>query len=137
VTEVGHQFMGAAQSLGPENAPLPASVLLVEDEVLIRVALADALREAGYVVVETANADEAIHVLRATDGIQLMISDIQMAGSMDGVSLARLIHSNRPAIKIIFISGHMATIDDVKHEGVFRKPFDFSRLIAHIKTIVN
>jgi CheY-like chemotaxis protein len=130
--------MSAANSaILPNDFPVPASILLVEDEVLVRIAIAESLREAGYVVVETANADEAIQAFRATHAITLVISDIQMAGSMDGVSLARLIRSNRPEIKIIFISGHIATIDDVKHDGILRKPFDFSKLIALVKTIVS
>ena len=64
------------------------NILLVEDEGLIREWLSEALEEAGYAVVAVSNADEAIAVLEARNDIYLVLTDIDMPGSMDGLKLA-------------------------------------------------
>ena len=83
------------------------SILVVEDEVLVRMMLADQLREAGYRVVEASDADEALELLQhdALD-VKVVISDVQMPGSMDGIELARVIRSKYPFSKILLVSGH-------------------------------
>jgi PleD family two-component response regulator len=73
----------------PNSEPVPAHVLLVEDEVLIRSVIAETLRDAGLLVIEAANADEAWSYLQTGASVDLVFSDIQMPGSMDGIELAR------------------------------------------------
>jgi CheY-like chemotaxis protein len=63
-------------------------VLIVEDEFLIRMASAEAIRDAGFEVLEAANADEAIGILESRRDIRVVFTDIQMPGSMDGAKLA-------------------------------------------------
>lgn len=84
----------------------PACILLVEDEVLIRAMLAEELRSHDVCVVEAGNADEAWAYLQAGGAADLVFSDIQMPGSMDGVELARRIQVQYPDIKIIITSGN-------------------------------
>ena len=79
-------------------------ILLVEDEILIRLAMADDLRQAGFIVVEASNADEAISVLNSTPDIALVVTDIRMPGRIDGVGLANWVRRHAPHIKIAIAS---------------------------------
>jgi CheY-like chemotaxis protein len=81
-------------------------VLVVEDETLVRMFMADFLDEAGFKVFEAVNADEALTVLQARPDVQVVITDIEMpAGSMNGLKLARTIQERWPGIGIIISSG--------------------------------
>lgn len=81
------------------------TILVVEDEVLIRMAIADELRASGYIVLEASNADEAIEQLDANRDIRLVFTDIDMPGSMDGLRLSRVIRDRWPPVGIIMTSG--------------------------------
>jgi two-component system, response regulator PdtaR len=113
-----------------------SAILVVEDEVLVRMAVAECLRQAGYSVAEAANAHEAVEILRHSRDVKLIVSDVRMPGSMDGVELARLARSEYPDTKVVLVSGHLPAIDWVAHDGYFRKPYDFTRLIEHIRTLI-
>ena len=64
------------------------TVLVVEDEVLIRLYLSEEIRAAGFTVIEAASADEAFEVLKSRNDIDLVLTDIRMPGTMDGRQLA-------------------------------------------------
>jgi CheY-like chemotaxis protein len=86
----------------PESSPSPATVLVVEDEVLLRLIISEYLRDCGYRVVEAANADEAVLVLGHQHlAVDILFSDIDMPGSMDGFGLAQWTRSNRPGLEVI------------------------------------
>jgi CheY-like chemotaxis protein len=91
--------------VGPEAVRLP-HVLLVEDDVMIRAMLGEELRQNGVRVVEAGNADEAWNYLQAGGAADLVFSDIQMPGSMDGFELADRIRTQFPSLKIILTSGN-------------------------------
>jgi CheY-like chemotaxis protein len=114
-----------------------SAVLIVEDEVLVRMLLAEQLRQAGYPVIEAANAHEAVEVLRHSSDVKLVVSDIRMPGSMDGVELARLVKSEYPNVKVMLASGHLSAIDWVTHDGYFRKPYEFRKIIEHIRMLMD
>jgi DNA-binding NtrC family response regulator len=80
-------------------------LLVVEDDGLIRLDLVDMLVDAGFDVVEAANADEALSVLHNTDGIAALLTDIDMPGSMNGLALAKHVHGQWPGCRIVVISG--------------------------------
>lgn len=80
-------------------------LLVVEDEALIRLGLASDLEDAGYEVLEAANATEAIAVLEADNSIRLVVTDVDMPGGMDGVRLAQYVRHRWPAIQLIVVSG--------------------------------
>src|ERR1700710_1599105 len=82
-------------------------VLIVEDEVLIRLAVADHLRDSGYQVVEASNADEALEYLQGPNNVSLVFSDVRMPGTMDGLKLAQRIRESYPALSVILASGHL------------------------------
>ena len=80
-------------------------VLVVEDEVLIRLHAAQIIAEAEFDVIEASSADEAIAILEARSDITVLFTDIQMPGSMDGLKLAAAVKGRWPPIKIVATSG--------------------------------
>src|ERR1043166_7949738 len=86
----------------------PATVLVVEDEVLIRLMIAEYLREFGYRVLEARNGEEAKNILGNEDEVGVVFSDVRMPGSIDGLALARWISRNKPEIGILLTSAYVA-----------------------------
>lgn len=82
-----------------------AVVLVVEDDLFIRLAAAAMVADAGFDVVEAGNADEAIAILEMRSDIHVVFTDIQMPGTMDGLKLARFVRTRWPPIHIIATSG--------------------------------
>jgi CheY-like chemotaxis protein len=80
-------------------------ILIVEDELPLGMDSAEVIENAGFEVIQTANADEAIAVLTARPNIHVVFTDIQMPGSMDGLKLARFVRHHWPPIKIVATSG--------------------------------
>lgn len=114
-----------------------ATVLVVEDEVLVRIMVAEELRNCGYVVIEAANADEALAVLHSKVPIGLLLTDVRMPGAIDGLELARRVRSERPEMKVVIASGQMPDVaSSVPVDGFFNKPYDFKGLIAHIEALI-
>jgi DNA-binding NtrC family response regulator len=88
-----------------EKATRRPIVLVVEDEILIRSPVAEFLRAAGYKIVEAANAAEAVAVFVTGTVIDLVFSDLDMPGPMDGVGLALWISHHHPGVHVILTSG--------------------------------
>jgi len=88
-----------------EGNPRRAVVLLVEDEILVRAAVAEYLRRSGYVAVEAADAAEAIAVFSSGEPIDVVLCDVDLPGTMDGLSLARWIDRRRSAPPVLLTSG--------------------------------
>lgn len=89
----------------PQPQPSVAHVLVAEDDVLVRVALAEGLRAVGFAVIEASCADDALAYIRAGGKVDLVFSDIQMPGMLDGRQLAELIARDHPGIPVILTSG--------------------------------
>lgn len=81
-------------------------VLVVDDELIVRLSIAAELEDEGFVVFEAGTADEAIATLERHPEIQLVFTDVDMPGSMDGLKLAAFVRDRWPPIKIIVTSGH-------------------------------
>jgi CheY-like chemotaxis protein len=92
-------------------------VLIVEDELLLRMDAIDMIEAAGFEVVEAGHADEAIEVLESRRDITVVFTDIQMPGSMDGLKLARAVRGRWPPIKIVATSGHVEVSETDLPEG--------------------
>jgi CheY-like chemotaxis protein len=126
--------VNAALNLTPENQQSP-TVLFVEDEVLLRMMFADQMREEGCTVVEASNADEALLLLRQNlIRLDVVVSDISMPGSMDGLGLARMIRSERPDLKIILVSARHTLLEGSDYDAFFPKPSDAPAIIHKIKS---
>jgi DNA-binding NtrC family response regulator len=92
--------------------PVLETVLLVDDEVLIRMVISAYLRDCGYKVIEAANADEAILVLQQNDlTIDVVLSDLEMPGAMDGFGLSQWVRKHRQGLDVI-LAGNPARAAD-------------------------
>jgi CheY-like chemotaxis protein len=105
-----------------QRAPISKrpEVLLVEDEPLVRTVQVDILREAELWVVEAQDADEAFDLLRTRPDISVVITDVDMPGSLDGFEFARLVSQGWPSVGILVISGKTAPLPgDMPPRAVF------------------
>jgi len=117
--------------------PKTPIVLVVEDEVLTRLTIANELRSSGLSVVEAANADEALTVLRSSARVDLLFTDIQMPGSIDGLALAELVRKTHPALKIVIASSFspVGPARDIP-DAFFGKPYDTVKVVSKIKELL-
>lgn len=114
------------------------TVLVVEDDVLVRMDIVQSLEDDGFDVLEASNADEAIVLLTAHPEVRLMFTDIDMPGSMDGLKLATAVRDRWPPVNIIVTSGHRAmSTDTLPVVGrFFNKPYDPSKIIQAIREMI-
>jgi DNA-binding response OmpR family regulator len=114
--------------------------MVVEDEVLVRMALADYLRDCGYRVIEAGNADDAIKVLTAGERVEAVCTDVQMPGQLDGFDLAQWIRRERPGVKVILVSGirRAAEIAQGLCDGgpLMMKPYSHEELERRIRRLL-
>ncbi len=103
-----------------------AVVLVVEDDALIRMGAVDLVQSAGYEALEATDADEAIRLLESRDDIDLVFTDVQMPGTMDGIKLSHYIRDRWPPVKIIVASGKAILEESSLPEGswFFSKPYN-------------
>jgi CheY-like chemotaxis protein len=109
---------------------------VVEDEVLIRLHVAEELRELGYAVIEAASGDEAITVLSSVNDIGLVLTDIRMPGDVDGLALANWIRSEFPSLKIILISTEVHAGSRQEFDASFTKPVRFDDLLVCVQKLL-
>ncbi|MGH7094394.1 MAG: response regulator [Stellaceae bacterium] len=115
------------------------TILVAEDEVLVRSSVAEYLRATGHRVIEAANAAEALTVLGAGLEVDLVFSDIVMPGDIDGIGLARLMRRRFPDIPVVLTSGDQSRATEANiADGFIRKPYRasalarrFARLLEH------
>ncbi|MCJ2124590.1 response regulator [Methylobacterium sp. J-077] len=118
-----------------QQRPLPDSVvLLVEDDGFVRMCAAEMLVDAGFSVVEAKDADAAWAILLDRSDVGVLFTDIDMPGSMDGVTLAERVHAAWPGIRLILTSGRQRLADrEVPDHGLFvPKPYSLSQVLGAI-----
>lgn len=117
---------------------IPAVVLIVEDEMMLRMRAVDMVEEAGYTPIEASDAAEAVAILESRSDIALMCTDIQMPGRMDGVGLAQAVHVRWPSIKIIVVSGQLKppSSDLPPRSRFFGKPLEAGQMIAQMRNMI-
>jgi CheY-like chemotaxis protein len=116
------------------------TVLVVEDEVLIRLVIADYLRECGYRVHEAVSAEEAVVILQSPEvSVDVVFSDVEMSGSMDGFGLARWIRANKPGTQVILTSGAERSADIAatlcEAGPLLKKPYPSQDVIDRIRQL--
>ena len=124
--ERGDSMLASQAGLKPEKP----TVLVVEDEVLLRLMIAEELRNQGIHVLEASNADEALTILGSSLPVHLLFTDIRMPGRLDGAALARLARAHYPQLKLIMTSSNQP-------EGFVRetadafiaKPYDLQAVV--------
>ena len=112
--------------MSDKNIARTPAVLIVEDEPMVRLCAVETIEEAGFEVIEAANADEAIRILESRRDIRVVFTDVHMPGSMDGLKLAHAVRDRWPPIKIIVTSGReRVAVQDLPAGGrFFAKPYD-------------
>ncbi|MDH7791618.1 response regulator [Ochrobactrum sp. AN78] len=113
-------------------------ILVVEDEAIIRIEIIDELEFAGFAVVGTASADEAISILETQPEIQLVFTDIDMPGTMNGLILAAHVHRQWSSTKIIVTSGRDLVEPDCLPPGAqfLPKPYNVNYAIKQIQSLL-
>jgi len=121
-----------------DHSVVPAVILVVEDEMLLQMRAVDMVEDAGYTSVEAVDADEAVAILESRSDIALLLTDIQMPGSMDGLKLAHTVHERWPPIRIILVSGQLklANVDIPADSRFFGKPIEAGEMIAQMQKMI-
>jgi CheY-like chemotaxis protein len=118
---------------------LQCTVLVVEDDEVLRMCAAEVVADAGFSPVEAANADEAFAILENRSDIALLFTDIRMPGSMDGLNLARTVHGRWPAIKIILVSRRVELSERERpvNSRYFQKQFAMKQMIEGLQEMIS
>jgi two-component system, response regulator PdtaR len=117
----------------------PVGVLVVEDELLIRLVALETITAAGFKAYEAANADEAIHILEQQGDIRVVFTDINMPGSMDGIRLTYCVRDRWPPVQFIVTSALAKFRDaELPHGSVFvSKPYSFEQIVRNIEKLAD
>jgi CheY-like chemotaxis protein len=116
----------------------PATIFVVEPDILVRMVIANYLRECGYKVVEGVGADEVLTVFQAGTTIDVILAEVRLAGSLDGFGLARLIRQDYPEIDVILTSGVARAADkagDLCDDGPLEKPYHPQEVVQRINLL--
>lgn len=118
----------------------PPTLLLVEDEPLIRTALADALVEGGYLLIESENAADAIEKIDNHPDLAGMITDIRLGAGASGWEVARHARSKNPHLAVVYMSGDSGVdwaAEGVPNSVMVQKPFAFAQVLIAVSTLLN
>lgn len=101
------------------------TVLVVEDEPLVRINIVSTLEDEGFLVMDAGNAQEAMGILADSPVVNVLFTDVDMPGAVDGLELARMVKERHPPIQVIVTSGHRNVVDsDLPADGQFMpKPY--------------
>lgn len=119
-----------------DPAKSATTILVVEDDVLVRLVVCDALRDAGLQVVEVESADEALLYLKTDSSVELVFSDVRLPGSLDGIELAKRLKLDFPHLKVVLTSGHLLPSEVGMDLVLLRKPYPLAQLAARIVEIL-
>jgi CheY-like chemotaxis protein len=113
------------------------TILIVEDETLTRLMLIGELETRGHTVVEAADADEALLVLRTDQSIRLLFTDMKMPGTISGLELVRIARAEYPAVKVVIGSAHVGLSDWASEaDAAFEKPYELKQVVAKIVELI-
>jgi len=123
------------------STTIAETVLVVEDDILIRLVIAQYLRECGYKVIEAANGEEAVIVLKQAElKIDVVFSTVQMPGAMDGFALARWTRQNRKGVDVILAGSPSRAAEaagDLCESGpLLSKPYEPQQVVDRIRRLM-
>jgi CheY-like chemotaxis protein len=132
----------SSEHLSPRERELarPVAVLVVEDDILVRLTAADYLRDAGYSVIEAANGAEALDVFASGEPVDVVFTDVQMPGAMDGLMLARWVRDHRPETEVLVTSGKSGdgvSSGLIAGDAFFPKPYRLDAVSARIGALAS
>jgi two-component system, response regulator PdtaR len=118
--------------------PSQLVILVVEDEPLLRLLAAELLGDAGFEVLEAGSSEEALRILDSRLDVNVVFTDVEMPGALDGLALARRIRELHPQIGLLVTSGRgLRPADALPDQGSFlAKPYTAGRLLGHIEAVV-
>ena len=127
-----------------ESAPCskgPMCVLVVEDEPLIRLIVAEELADAGLAVCEAEDGTRAVAFIRDPPAaLSLLITDVHLAGALNGIEVARLMRARHPSVPIIYITGRPDALSALgrlgEREALVPKPFSLAELLRVAKRLI-
>ncbi len=111
-------------------------ILVVEDEVMIRMLIADVLREEGYGVIEAACGDEGMEILASGQDVDLVITDVRMPGVIDGIELAAHAKQLSPERPVVMVSAHLPYMQATDANIFIAKPFVPSMLLKSVYKLI-
>jgi CheY-like chemotaxis protein len=116
--------------------PDPIVIIVTEDESALRMLATEVLAEAGYTVVEAARADDALAIIKSRL-VDLLFTDVQMPGSMDGLELARYVRRHWPRVVVLIASGNSKPASTELPDGsrFLRKPYSTNQLLADVREL--
>ncbi|HEY2445157.1 MAG TPA: response regulator [Rhizomicrobium sp.] len=122
---------------GHQQAP---TILVVEDEVLVRLTLADYLQDNGFKVLEAGSAEDAVDIIEKGDAeVDLVFSDIMMPGKLNGFGLASWVHTHHPDLPVLLTSGHSKSVaESMARCGTVAmpKPYNLGEVMKKIRRLV-
>ncbi len=121
--------------MGQRNAYARQVVLVVEDDPLLRMMAVDLVEDAGFDAVEACGADEAMEILDSRHDIDVLFTDVDMPGSMNGVGLANWARRTNTPLGIVVTSGHHnpAEVSLPERSVFFPKPYDFTKVVDTLR----
>ena len=125
----------------PVSSEQRQTILVVDDEVIIRTAISEYLRDCGYKVIEAASVDEAVLVLQQAEiTVHIVLSDVEMPGARDGFVLAQWVREHRPTLQVI-LAGSAARATKAAGElcnsgPMLAKPYDPQIVLEQIKRLL-
>lgn len=131
--------MGGEPDGQPAQSPSRSTILVVEDDVLIRFMIADDLLAGGFEVIQAASADEALKVLCSSVAVDLLLTDIRMPGSLDGLELAARARVEWPGLRIVVLSGDLPAMPHVTAlaDAFLPKPYSPSAVLLCVQQLVS
>jgi CheY-like chemotaxis protein len=117
------------------------TVLVVEDEMMVRMPIAEYLRDCGYTVLEAGNASEAIDAVDAEGPVSVVFSDVRMPGKMDGFGLAEWFQAHYPSVPVLLTSGYNGgrnlPAGAVARTQFIEKPYSQTQVARQIAALLN
>ncbi len=122
----------------PSDDLTPPTVLIVEDELLVRMPIAEYLRDCGFNVLEAEDAREAIGLVDGNGPVDVVFSDVRMPGEMDGFALARWIRAHHPEVPVLLTSGYNTShASDDDRTRLIEKPYSQKHVLSRIQDLLH
>jgi DNA-binding response OmpR family regulator len=115
------------------------TILVVEPDILVRMAIADYLRECGYKVLEGVTAQDVVTALESKQKIDVVFTEVQLTGDMDGFALARWVRKNHSGVNVVLTSGIPKAAEkagDLCDESPLEKPYHPQEVVRRIKVLL-
>ena len=115
-------------------------VLVVEDEALVRLILVETLADEGYEVIEARTGDDAVRLIEDGGAFDIVVTDIQMPGRLNGIEVGRRVRAANPRIPIVYVTGRPDNITKLgefgPHDVLLRKPYGPRDVLSIISRLV-